>query len=89
MSCRCMKDGTRTPGVRVGDNRCHRAAKVTIDGRTLSGVTRHQACRGRRIRESRDQFVPMLRTAGVRDDTLRKILVDNPRRFLAFEPPTR
>jgi phosphotriesterase-related protein len=35
------------------------------------------------------KFVPMLRAGGVKDDTLRKILVDNPRRFLAFEPPTR
>jgi len=32
------------------------------------------------------QFVPKLRHAGVNDTTLRKILVDNPRRFLAFEP---
>ncbi len=33
------------------------------------------------------QFVPKLRHAGVKDATLRKILVDNPRRFLAFVPP--
>jgi predicted metal-dependent phosphotriesterase family hydrolase len=32
------------------------------------------------------QFVPKLRYAGVKDDTLHKILVDNPRRFLAFVP---
>ena len=32
------------------------------------------------------QFVPKLRHAGVDDATLRKILVDNPRRFLAFTP---
>jgi len=32
------------------------------------------------------QFVPKLRYAGVTDATLHKILVDNPRRFLAFEP---
>lgn len=32
------------------------------------------------------QFVPKLRHAGVKDDTIRKILVDNPRRFLAFVP---
>jgi phosphotriesterase-related protein len=32
------------------------------------------------------QFVPKLRHAGVKDQTLRKILVDNPRRFLAFVP---
>ena len=32
------------------------------------------------------QFVPKLRFAGVPEDTIRKILVDNPRRFLAFEP---
>jgi phosphotriesterase-related protein len=32
------------------------------------------------------QFVPKLRHAGVKDVTLRKILVDNPRRFLAFVP---
>ena len=32
------------------------------------------------------QFVPKLRHAGVDDATLRKITIDNPRRFLAFEP---
>ncbi len=32
------------------------------------------------------QFVPKLRFAGVPEDTIRKILVDNPRRFLAFVP---
>jgi phosphotriesterase-related protein len=31
-------------------------------------------------------FVPKLREAGVKDDTLHTILVDNPRRFLAFLP---
>ena len=34
------------------------------------------------------QFVPKLRFAGVPEDTIRKILVDNPRRFLAFVPKT-
>ena len=34
------------------------------------------------------QFVPKLRHAGVDDATLQKILVDNPRRFLAFVPPS-
>jgi phosphotriesterase-related protein len=33
------------------------------------------------------QFVPKLRYAGVSDAILHKILVDNPRRFLAFVPP--
>ena len=33
------------------------------------------------------QFVPKLRHAGVDEATLQKILVDNPRRFLAFVPP--
>ena len=32
------------------------------------------------------QFVPKLRYAGVPDETIQKILVDNPRRFLAFVP---
>jgi phosphotriesterase-related protein len=31
-------------------------------------------------------FVPKLREAGVKEDTLQTILVDNPRRFLAFVP---
>jgi phosphotriesterase-related protein len=31
-------------------------------------------------------FVPKLREAGVKEDTLHQILVDNPRRFLAFVP---
>jgi phosphotriesterase-related protein len=35
------------------------------------------------------QFVPKLRYAGVKDATLHKILVDNPRRFLAFVPGRR
>jgi phosphotriesterase-related protein len=34
------------------------------------------------------QFIPKLRYAGVKDETLHKILVDNPRRFLAFMPKT-
>ena len=33
------------------------------------------------------QFVPKLRYARVPEETIRKILVDNPRRFLAFQPP--
>jgi phosphotriesterase-related protein len=32
------------------------------------------------------EFVPKLRYAGVKDNTIRKIIVDNPRRFLAFVP---
>ena len=32
------------------------------------------------------QFVPGLRVAGVKEHTIRKVLVDNPRRFLAFVP---
>jgi len=31
-------------------------------------------------------FIPMLRKAGVKEETLRAIMVDNPRRFLAFVP---
>ncbi|HKF65351.1 MAG TPA: hypothetical protein VKB36_02445 [Vicinamibacterales bacterium] len=31
-------------------------------------------------------FVPKLRAAGVKDETIRRITVDNPRRFLAFMP---
>ncbi|HTA67542.1 MAG TPA: hypothetical protein VK776_04665, partial [Bryobacteraceae bacterium] len=32
-------------------------------------------------------FVPKLREAGVKEDTLHGIVVNNPRRFLAFVPP--
>jgi predicted metal-dependent phosphotriesterase family hydrolase len=32
------------------------------------------------------QFVPKLRKAGVKETTIRKVLVDNPRRLLAFVP---
>ena len=32
------------------------------------------------------QFVPKLRLIGVKETTIRKVLVDNPRRFLAFVP---
>ena len=31
-------------------------------------------------------FVPKLRAAGVKDETIRRVTVDNPRRFLAFVP---
>ena len=31
-------------------------------------------------------FVPKLKAAGAKDDVLHKIMVDNPRRFLAFKP---
>jgi predicted metal-dependent phosphotriesterase family hydrolase len=31
-------------------------------------------------------FVPKMRAAGVKEQTIHKILVDNPRRFLAFTP---
>ena len=34
------------------------------------------------------QFVPKLRRAGVKEETIRKVLVDNPRRLLAFVPKT-
>ncbi len=34
-------------------------------------------------------FVPKLREAGVKEDTLHEILIDNPRRFLAFVPKKR
>jgi phosphotriesterase-related protein len=34
------------------------------------------------------QFVPKLRAAGVGDAVLHRIMVDNPRRLLAFVPPT-
>jgi phosphotriesterase-related protein len=33
-------------------------------------------------------FVPKLRQAGVTEDTIRRVTVDNPRRFLAFVPKT-
>ena len=32
------------------------------------------------------KFVPQLRAAGVNEETIHRILVDNPRRFLAFVP---
>jgi len=34
-------------------------------------------------------FVPKLKAAGANDDVLRTIMVDNPRRFLAFVPKKR
>ena len=33
-------------------------------------------------------FVPKMRHAGVKDETIRKITIDNPRRFLSFVPKT-
>lgn len=32
------------------------------------------------------QFVPKLRQAGISDEAIRTVTVDNPRRFLAFVP---
>ena len=37
-------------------------------------------------RRTTSGFVPKLREAGVSDETIHMILVDNPRRFLAFVP---
>jgi predicted metal-dependent phosphotriesterase family hydrolase len=34
-------------------------------------------------------FVPKLKAAGASDEVLRKIMVDNPRRFLAFAPKVK
>ena len=34
-------------------------------------------------------FIPKLRRAGVKEETLHKIMYDNPRRFLAFVPADR
>ena len=34
-------------------------------------------------------FVPKLKAAGANDEVLRTIMVDNPRRFLAFVPKKR
>ena len=40
------------------------------------------------IAQTLTMFVPMLAKAGVDEATLRRVLVDNPRRFLAFVPKT-
>jgi phosphotriesterase-related protein len=39
-----------------------------------------------RVARALTKFVPMLRKEGVKEETLHGILVDNPRRFLAFVP---
>jgi phosphotriesterase-related protein len=46
-------------------------------GRTLDAPAYNRTLSG---------FVPKLRAAGIKDETIRSILVDNPRRFLAFVP---
>jgi predicted metal-dependent phosphotriesterase family hydrolase len=33
-------------------------------------------------------FVPLMRKAGVKEDVIRRVIYDNPRRFLAFAPRT-
>ena len=43
-------------------------------------------CGAPRIRSTLTVFVPKLRQAGVNEDTIRRITIDNPRRFLAFVP---
>ena len=46
-------------------------------GRTLEAPAYNRTVSG---------FVPKLRAAGVKDDLIHRILVDNSRRFLAFAP---
>ena len=46
-------------------------------GRTLEAPAYNRTVSG---------FVPKLRAAGIKDETIRSILVDNSRRFLAFVP---
>ena len=38
------------------------------------------------VRETQKPAVALLRKAGVKDKTIRRITEDNPRRFLSFEP---
>jgi phosphotriesterase-related protein len=52
----------------------------------MGNPTHYQANWGHGFSSVLMQFVPKLRLAGVKETTIRKVLVDNPRRFLAFAP---
>ena len=54
----------------------------------MGNPTHYQANWGHGYSSVLMQFVPKLRLAGVKETTIRKVLVDNPRRFLAFVPKT-
>ena len=65
------KKGENAPGVPRG---------LYADHLLLSSDTRKE------YKKTRTVFAPKLSAAGVGEDTLRKVLEDNPRRFLAFVP---
>jgi len=52
----------------------------------LSGANQFQRNNGPGYAKTLTIWIPKLREAGVKEDTLHEILVDNPRRFLAFVP---
>ena len=55
----------------------------------LSSANQLKANKGGGYGKTVTVFVPKLRAAGVDEETLHGILVDNPRRFLAFVPKKR
>lgn len=52
----------------------------------FSSLSSTERSGGGGVARAATKFVPMLRTEGVKEETLHGILVDNPRRFLAFVP---
>ena len=54
----------------------------------MGNPTHYQANWGHGFSSVLMQFVLTLRLAGVKETTVRKVLVDNPCRFLAFVPKT-
>ena len=62
------------------------SSDFNTDARTLEGL---RTKGGPGYAKPATRFAPMLRSAGVDQETVQRILVDNPRRFLAFVPRER
>lgn len=61
-------------------------ADQTLLASDFSSLSSAKRSGGGGVARALTKFVPMLRAEGVKEETLHGILVDNPRRFLAFVP---
>ena len=67
---------------RIGRDACIYADHLLLSSDSTGGATLDLPA----YRRTTSVFLPLLRQAGVKDDTIHAILVDNSRRFLAFVP---
>jgi len=85
----------RVTGGRVPDEKKIRTLVALLDGGYSDNVLISSDFTGSRSAQrpgygnSVTMFVPLMRKAGVKEDIVRQILYDNPRRFLAFVPKQR